>query len=232
MPHVAGKRRACSAAGVDVTVLPLDAGIDSEPASRLVADAIAGAEFDAVFVQIPLPAGIDEADLMREVPPHLDIDVMTPERVVRYLSGLDDEPPVTVTAALLLLDEHDVDIDGRRGVVVAQESDFALLFGEALRRQGARMQQLADPAISDLEVQLRDAQLVVAAAAQPGVVSTAMLAPGCVAIDAGYFNSGGRGDIDVSPGIEHLAALMPVPGGIGPMTVSVLVERVVRMAER
>ncbi len=74
-------------------------------------------------------------------------------------------------------------------------------------------------------------RLVVVAAGRPGAVSAQAMAPGTVAIDLGYHNTGGRGDIDTTGGFDHLRAIAPVPGGIGPMTVSVLIERTIAAAE-
>jgi methylenetetrahydrofolate dehydrogenase (NADP+)/methenyltetrahydrofolate cyclohydrolase len=82
-----------------------------------------------------------------------------------------------------------------------------------------------------MRTSLAECRLVVVSAAHPGIVSAGWLAPDAVAIDAGYFNEGGVGDIDVSDGFGHLRALAPVPGGIGPMTISMLIERVIERAE-
>ena len=77
----------------------------------------------------------------------------------------------------------------------------------------------------------RDAQLVVVTAARPGLVRAVDHAEGAVVIDVGYYNAGGRGDVDVTGGTAHLRALAPVPGGIGPATIAMLVERVIEFAE-
>ena len=79
---------------------------------------------------------------------------------------------------------------------------------------------------------VQQAALVVVAASDPGVVPSTALAAGSICIDVGYFNSGGRGDVDTAGGVAHLGAFSPAPGGIGPMTVSVLVERVIAFAEQ
>src|SRR5690606_10559694 len=101
------------------------------------------------------------------------------------------------------------------------------MFRAALARRGARMGPLVPPTAADLAERARAARLVVVAAARPGLVDSATLAPGTVAIDSGYYNPGGRGDIDTAGGTAHLAALAPVPGGLGPMTVSMLLERTI-----
>jgi methylenetetrahydrofolate dehydrogenase (NADP+) / methenyltetrahydrofolate cyclohydrolase len=230
VPHVAAKLRACAAAGIEVVPLMIDAGTTTPGAQRALTAAIAEWRPDAVFVQLPLPAGINEEAITSAIPADSDVDIMSPERVQRYMATPGELPALTISAALLLLEAHAVSIRGRRGALVAEESAFSLMFREALSRSGAQMEPLVAPASADVAAQVSRAELVVVAAGQPGLLHTGMLTRGAVALDIGYFNEGGRGDIDVAPGIEHLAAIMPVPGGVGPMTVSALLERVVQFS--
>lgn len=229
--YVPRKVRACEAAGVAVLPLLFPWSASTDEVRSGIARMVAAERVDGIFVEFPFPDGVDGDAVVAEVPETLDVDVMTEGRVRRYLDARVGPPPVTVSAALELLDAFDVDVAGRAGVVVAEPSPFTIMFREALARRGARMAPLLAPRAPDLAQRLAEAGLVVAAASSPGVVTTADLAAGVVAIDVGYFNAGGRGDIDLSPGTAHLGALAPVPGAIGPMTVSVLVERVIAFAE-
>lgn len=90
---------------------------------------------------------------------------------------------------------------------------------------------LLSPLKATADPWLAAAPLVIVAVGRPGILSALQLAPDAVAIDVGYFNVGGRGDIDLAGGASHLGALAPVPGGIGPMTVSYLLERTISIAE-
>jgi methylenetetrahydrofolate dehydrogenase (NADP+) / methenyltetrahydrofolate cyclohydrolase len=230
VPYVAAKLRACAAAGIEAVPLIVDAGDATPGAQSALTSAIAESLPDAVFVQLPLPACIREEVITSVIPTESDVDIMSPERVQRYMATPGEVPALTISAALLLLEAHAVSIEGRRGVVVAEDSAFSLMFREALSRSGAQMEPLVAPASVDLRARVSRADLVVVAAGRPGLLHTGMLTRGAIALDIGYFNKGGRGDIDVSPGIEHLAAIMPVPGGVGPMTVSALLERVVQFS--
>ncbi|HEX2166383.1 MAG TPA: tetrahydrofolate dehydrogenase/cyclohydrolase catalytic domain-containing protein [Longimicrobiales bacterium] len=232
VPHIARKQRMCAEAGLDVTVLIIPPGTDTDAALARMRQVLTEREFDGVFVQVPFPDTMDGDAFVSALPVALDIDIMTAERTARYMNGIDALPPVTVAAALLLLDEYGVSIEGRRGIVVADEHPFSLMLRAALVLRGADMQALVDPADADLYERVGAADLVVVSAAMPGLVQSTTLAPGTVAMDVGYFNPGGRGDIDVTGGIDHLAAICPVPGGIGPMTISALLERVVLFAEQ
>jgi methylenetetrahydrofolate dehydrogenase (NADP+)/methenyltetrahydrofolate cyclohydrolase len=231
VPHVARKARMCAAAGVAATSLVIPRAVPTGEAIGRMRDAVNHGRFDGVFLQFPFPETIDGDAFAAALPVELDVDIMTPVRTAGFMNGLAALPPVTVSACILLLDAYGVPIAERRGIIVADESPFSLMFRRALSLRGARMQELVDPTAPDLIERMQAADLVVAAAATAGLVHSTTLSPGTIAIDAGYFNPDGRGDIDVSGGIDHLAAIAPVPGGIGPMTVSSLIERVILFAE-
>lgn len=224
------KIRACEAAGVQVVPLLLPWSATTETTRDGVARMIGSEPLDAVFLEFPFPPQVDGDAVSAVVPESLDVDVMTEARVRRYLDDQAGPPPLTVSAALALLDAYRVDISGRAGLVVADTFPFTVMFRAALARQGARMAPILAPESPEVAARVREAEVVVAAASSPGLLDAGDLAPGAVVIDAGYFNPGGRGDIDTTAGIDHLAALAPVPGAIGPMTVSMLVERVIAFA--
>jgi methylenetetrahydrofolate dehydrogenase (NADP+)/methenyltetrahydrofolate cyclohydrolase len=232
VPHVDHKLRMCVASGVEATLVVVPPGADTSGAMNRLHEALSEDRFDGAFVQFPFPDAIDGAAFAAAIPVALDVDIMTPVRTARFMNGLDDLAPVTVAAGLLLLEEYGVSIADRRGVVVAEENPFSLMFRAALALEGADMGPIVAPDATDLLQRVHEAELIVVAAASPGIVQSTALSTGAVAIDAGYFNPGGRGDIDVSGGVDHLSAISPVPGGIGPMTVSALIERVVLFAER
>lgn len=222
-PSITRKLRACAAVGVDATADVLDARAATDAVLEVMARMPEHA--DGLFLEFPFPDGVDDGALVAALPVELDVDVMTEARIAAFHAG-DGPPPVTVSAGLGLLDDGGVSIAGLRGVVVAEPSPFAEMFAQAMARRGASVELVA-PADA---ARARDAQLVVACAARPGLLRSEELAAGAVVIDAGYFNPGGRGDVDTRGGIAHLGALAPVPGGIGPATIAMLVERVIDFA--
>jgi methylenetetrahydrofolate dehydrogenase (NADP+) / methenyltetrahydrofolate cyclohydrolase len=231
VPHVAGKLRACAAAGIDAFPLFADPDLPTAAVLDAIATAIDAHDPDAVFVQLPIPTGLDADAIMESIPLSSDVDVMTRAGYAAYMDDLHRQPPVTISAALMLLDEYDIQIAGRRGIVLADASPFAEMFREALHRRGAHMLPVKEPTARDRDQAVAGADTIVVAAGSAGILPSSTLPAGSVALDIGYFNEGGRGDIDVSHGIARLAALMPVPGGVGPMTVSALLERVVVSAQ-
>ena len=231
-PFLEGKRRACRACGVEPVLLVLDPGAGTADVCRELLDAMAREDPDGVFVQFPFPRGVDGEAVAALIPPERDVDVMSPAAMARYLAGAGAAPPVTAAAVLALLDHAGVALEGRAGVVVGDPIPYHELFREALARRGAAMEPVVSPDAPEVEEILGRSDLVVVSAARAGWIPTSWFARGAVVVDAGYFNPGGRGDVDTTPGVDHLAVLVPVPGGVGPMTVSALVEAVIQAAER
>ena len=229
-PSAEIKLRACAAVGIEVAPVLLPDDATTDYVLRSVAAGLAEHAADAAFVEFPFPDGVDGDAVMAQVPESLDVDVMTPGRVREYLEKGAGAPPLTIAAALALLDRYDVSVAGLDGIVVGEPAPFNEMFRVALERRGARMRPVVPPHAPDLGACVREARRVVASAARPGLIDSGTLAPGTVAIEAGYYNPGGRGDIDTTAGTAHLAALAPVPGGVGPMTVSMLLERVIDFA--
>ena len=225
-----GKLRRCADAGVSVAPLLLPDGVDADTALTRFRAALSSHP-DAVFVQVPFPPGLDGEPLLHAIPPAADIDVMSPAAIDRYERDVTAAPPLTVAAALALLDHHRVALQGLEGVVVGPATPFHDQFGRAFERRGVAMKARLSPSDPELKNGLARAGLVILAAAEAGVVPSSWIRPGAVVIDAGYYNEGGAGDLALDDGIAHLAALAPVPGGVGPMTVSMLIEAVVARAE-
>lgn len=230
--HVNRKLAAAAAIGIRVVPLILPTSTSTESAVEALSRTIEQTSPDAVFLQVPFPDHISEPALAEAIPRTLDIDVMNPDVVHGYFENPGALPPVTVTAALLLFDAYDIAIEGRQGIVIAHPSPFAEMFRTSLVRRGAHMAPLLVPDTADLKQRAARANLVIVATGQPGAISVADLAPGSVAVDVGYFNPGGKGDINTDSSTAHLGALAPVPGGIGPMTISALLERTVDFAAR
>lgn len=230
-PHVGGKVRAGAEAGLEVVVRTVPRGAGLPDALSTLDGMVTDERLDGLFVQFPYPDATWARDIERRIPEGLDVDVMSHARVLAFRDDPAALPPVTVSAALALVDAYGVPVAGRSGVMVADASDFAAMFRLAFARRGATMAPLLAPSDPLADPQLRSASLVIVAAGRPALVRADALAPGAVVIDVGYFNPGGRGDVDTRLGAAHLGALAPVPGSIGPMTVSCLVERVILFAE-
>lgn len=229
-PWVSKKLRACEDVGIEVRTLILPADVETGDARTTFEDAVADVRADGVFVQFPFPPGVDGDALAASIPPEADIDLMSPRSFREFVGGREPRTPLTVAATLSLLEGHGIPLNGRTGLVVGDTTPFNWMLRAALDRRGVRT-VIVSPRSPELDARLGESTLVVTSASEPGVLRSGDLPPNSVAIDGGYFNPGGQGDIDCSDGTDHLKALAPVPGGIGPMTVSALVEAVISRAE-
>lgn len=225
-PHVALKQRAAARLGVDVhaLLLPFDAGLDAW--IDAVARAAAEPATDAVFVQYPLPGHVDPQPVFNAIPVELDVDVLSTAALDRFERGL-GPPPATVAAAFAILDAYAVTLNDRDVRIVGQPGALARSFRVMFERRGALVDECVAAAGPGLRDRVAGAALVLTLGGQPGCVPAADLPDGAVVIDGGYFNEGGAGDVDLASGADHIGALVPVPGGLGPMTISVLLERTI-----
>jgi len=229
-PWIPGKLRACADAAVEVRTLVLPSHVTPGRARAHFASELATSSADGVFVQFPFPRGFDGDLISAMIPADADIDLMRPQSVLEFLDGARSDPPLTVVAALELLRAHGISVQGHSALVVGERTRFNRMLEESLARGGADV-DVVSAGSRNLTARLGASTLVVTSAATPGAVRSHDLAPGSIVVDGGYFNPGGAGDVDIARGIEHLSAFAPVPGGVGPMTVSALVEAVVSSAE-
>jgi methylenetetrahydrofolate dehydrogenase (NADP+)/methenyltetrahydrofolate cyclohydrolase len=229
-PYVDRKVRACAQQGVRVVPLTLPEDTDTAAAVAAIETAAVGAP-DAVFVEFPFPRGLDGDAVVAAIPPALDVDVMTAQRIDSFTNHDDSPAPLTVAAALALVDRYGIDIAERCAIVIGEESPFSRMFRLAFMRRGVGRCALVSPDSADLAPAAGQAALAIVIAGRRHLLPSSAFPAGAVVIDGGYFNPGGSGDVDPAPGIRHLAAFAPVPGAIGPMTVSMLVERTIEFAE-
>jgi len=191
-------------------------------------------EVDGILVQLPLPKGIQTARVLERIDPAKDVDGFHPLNVGRLWSqgpgvGLD---PCTPAGIMRLLDHYGIEVRGRRAVVVGRSN----IVGKPM----AAMLLFADATVSvahsrtqDLPGLTREAEVLVSAVGRPGYLKPEMVRPGAVVVDVGITRVGDRLVGDADPAVAEVAgALTPVPGGVGPMTVAMLMANTVRAAKR
>jgi methylenetetrahydrofolate dehydrogenase (NADP+)/methenyltetrahydrofolate cyclohydrolase len=185
---------------------------------------------DGILVQLPLPAGLDDRSLLLALDPDKDVDGLHPLNMGRLLRGEQGPRSCTPAGVMALLRQADVPLSGARAVVIGR----SILVGQPM----ALMLQQADATVTvghsrtrDLESLCRQADLLVVAAGRPGLIGADHIRPGAVVVDVGIHRKpeGGLcGDVR-SAEVETLASwLTPVPGGVGPMTVTMLLLNTVR----
>lgn len=215
------KRDACSRAAIRLVARDLDGDASTDAAAAVVRRLDDDPDVDAIFLQTPLPRGVNPVALPRLVSPGKDVD--------GFHGGL-KSVAATAQAALCVLERHEVPLRAERVVILGGPDAILDSLGALLAARGALMQSVApaDPAAPRVCSQAR---VLVTAVGQPGLVDADWLSPGAVIIDAGVLIGGGA-DGDVAPeAAESQASLLcPARGGLGPVTVAVLLWRTAQLA--
>ena len=231
--YVAGKHKDCAEVGItSIRVdLPAAAGQDEVEAAvdRLNADPTC----TGYIVQLPLPKGRDENRVLGLIDPAKDADGLHPTNLGWLVLGHEAPLPCTPYGIVELLRRHDVEIAGADVVVIGRGVTVGRPMGLLLTRRSENATvTLCHTGTRDLAAHVRRADIVVAAAGVPGIVTAEMVKPGAAVLDVGVSRVDGKLAGDVAPGVWDVAGwVSPNPGGVGPMTRAMLLANVVSIAE-
>jgi methylenetetrahydrofolate dehydrogenase (NADP+) / methenyltetrahydrofolate cyclohydrolase len=185
---------------------------------------------DALLVQLPLPAHIDEARVLRAIDPEKDVDGLHPWNAGHLLLGRPTFVGATPVGILALLDEYDIPLEGAKAVVVGRSDIVGKPVAQLFVQRNATV-TICHSRTRDLARETLAADVLVVAAGRPGLVTADMVARGATVVDVGInrTDAGLVGDVDVAA--MHVAGHMtPVPGGVGPMTIACLLRNTVQAA--
>ena len=187
-----------------------------------------------ILVQLPLPAGLDEDRIIAAVDPRKDVDGFHPENLGRLLAGHPGVVPGTPAGILEILDHYGIELKGAEAVVVGRSRIVGKPLSQLLLGRHATV-TMCHTRTRDLAGHTRRAEVLAIAAGRPGVVTGDMVRPDAVVIDVGV-NRGpdGKltGDVDFASVAPRVRAITPVPGGVGPMTVAMLLRNTLAAARR
>jgi len=240
--YVRGKHRDSAEVGITSIEVELPADASQAQVEEAVAALNADAACTGYIVQLPLPAGLDADRVLELVDPAKDADGLHPTnlgRLVLNVNGPMRSPlPATPHAVVDLLMRHDVDLRGAEVCVVGRGVTVGRPLGLLLTRRSVNATvTLCHTGTKDLAEHTRRADVVVAAAGVPGMLTASMVRPGAVVLDVGITRVVDEGRTrlvgDVAPDVLQVASwLAPIPGGVGAMTRAMLLTNVVEAAER
>jgi methylenetetrahydrofolate dehydrogenase (NADP+)/methenyltetrahydrofolate cyclohydrolase len=226
--YVRMKQNRCRKAGIDSRSVVLPAGTTTD---ELVA-AIRGLSDDpavhGILLQHPVPSHIDERAAFEAIDPAKDVDGVTMHSFAAMAFGLPGFQSCTPGGIIRLLDAYDVDLAGRHAVVLGRSPILGKPAGMLLLARNATV-TYCHSRTEDLAGIVATADVVVAAVGRPNFVPGSWLKPGAIVVDAGY-HEGGVGDVDQAGAAAVASLLTPVPGGVGPMTIALLLEQTVDAA--
>jgi methylenetetrahydrofolate dehydrogenase (NADP+)/methenyltetrahydrofolate cyclohydrolase len=228
--YIRGKHRATLEVGMVPRDVRLPAETPEEELLALVAELNADDAVDGILVQLPLPEQIDEGRVVRAVDPVKDVDGFHPLNAGLLLAGTPGHVPGTPAGVLELLDEYGVELQGAEAVVVGRSDIVGKPVALMLLHRHATV-TICHSRTRDLAGAIRRADVVVAAVGVAGLVKPEMVKPGAAVVDVGITRTEGGLAGDVDPAVAEVAGLLtPVPGGVGPMTIAMLLRSTVRAA--
>lgn len=242
--YVTAKEKACREAGMYSREIRLPAETPEQVVVETVKALNADPAIHGILVQLPLPKGISEKKVVDAIAAEKDVDGFTPVNVGRMLIGEDCFLPCTPHGIVKLIEVTGMDIAGKHAVVIGRSNIVGKPVAALLARKGPHANAtvtLCHTGTPDLSVYTKTADVVVVAAGRPNTLTGDMLKPGAVVIDVGVNRvpdatkpKGYRlcGDADFASCAEVAAAITPVPGGVGPMTITMLLWNTLESARK
>ena len=229
--YVANKHKACGEAGMNSVHHGLEAATSEDELLDLVRALGADDEVDGILVQLPVPAHIDPDAVVAAIDPRKDVDGLTPANAGLLAHGTPGLVPCTPAGVMELLAHEGVELEGAEAVVVGRSKLVGVPVARLLLSANATV-TICHSRTRDLDATCARADVLVAAVGVPRLLGAAAVKPGAVVIDVGMnrLEDGLAGDVDFEAVSEVAAAITPVPGGVGPMTIAMLLANTLQAA--
>ncbi|TFH21600.1 MAG: bifunctional methylenetetrahydrofolate dehydrogenase/methenyltetrahydrofolate cyclohydrolase FolD [Myxococcales bacterium] len=231
--YVGNKQRAAGEVGMFSEHVDLPADTPQERLLEIVAELNARDDIDGILVQLPLPAGLDSERTIVAIDPDKDADGLHPVSQGRLFTGRVGVRPCTPQGCIDLIDTTGTVLEGRHAVVIGRSVLVGKPVAIMLLERDATV-VVCHSRTRDLAAHIGRADVVVAAVGVPGLVRGEWIKPGAVVIDVGMNRVDGKltGDVEFAVAAERASYITPVPGGVGPMTVAMLLHNTLEACER
>ena len=241
--YVKNKVLACEECGFESTLLRYEDDITEEALLKVVADLNNNASVDGFIVQLPLPRHIDEQKVIEAIDPRKDVDGFHPQNVGRMAIGLPCFISATPLGILTLLQRYNVETRGKKVAVLGRSNIVGKPMAQLMlqKQYGDATVTVLHSHSQNLAEECRQADILIAAIGQPAFVKEEMVKEGAVVIDVGTTRVADatrpkgyrlQGDVDYDAVAPKCAAITPVPGGVGPMTICMLMQNTLLAAKR
>jgi methylenetetrahydrofolate dehydrogenase (NADP+)/methenyltetrahydrofolate cyclohydrolase len=223
--YVRNKRRLCVEAGMQDLHRHLPGDVDQASAAALVDELAADPQVSGILLQLPTPRHLDSDALIARIPAEKDVDGLTTSNAGLLAQGRPGLRPCTPAGVMTLLDEYDVPLAGAEAVVVGRSVLVGRPMAQLLLGRNATV-TVCHSRTRDLPGVCRRADVLVVAAGMRGLVGRDAVKPGAIVIDVGIHrgDDGLVGDVEFDAVAEVAGAITPVPGGVGPMTIAMLLS--------
>lgn len=232
--YVRNKQKACEEIGIAVEGANLAADISQESLEYIISSYVERKDIDGVLLQMPLPKGLDAQKALRCIPPEKDVDAFHPENVGHIMRGDYNFLPCTPAGIMELLDRYEIEVEGKNCVVIGRSDIVGKPMAMMLLHKNGTVTICHSKTKNIADITSR-ADILVSAVGKAGFVTADMVKEGAVVVDVGMNrNAEGKlcGDVDFAAVEPKASYITPVPGGVGPMTVAMLMKNTVTAAER
>ena len=244
LTYVGSKVKACDYVGYDSTLIQLEESITEEFLLEQIDKLNSNKLVDGFIVQLPLPKGIDEQKILLAINPDKDVDGFHPTNFGRMSLEMESFIPATPYGIIELLDRYEIETSGKNCVVVGRSNivgrPISILLSQKSKKGNATV-TLAHSKTNNLKSITRNADIIISALGIPEFLKSDMVKKGVVIIDVGITRVHSetspkgyiiKGDVDYKNVLEKSSAITPVPGGVGPMTISMLLKNTFLACQR
>ncbi len=228
------KKKACEKCGMISDLIELPEDISQEEVKKIISDLNADDSVHGIMVQHPVPRHLDELDILSTVSVKKDVDGISAASLGNLVLGTADFVSCTPLGIVTLLEEYNIPIEGKKAVVIGRSIILGKPVALALLERNATV-TICHSRTKELDKIIKDADIVVAAIGKPEFVKGSWIKDGAVVVDAGYNKVEGRdkdvGDVEFEEAAKHASFITPVPGGVGPMTIAMLLSQTVKSAK-
>lgn len=232
--YVRMKAKACRSVGIESQTYALPSDTTQQEVEDLIAQLNADEQVHGILVQHPVPKHLDEIRLLNCLSSDKDVDGISPASLGALVAGVARFISCTPLGIVELLDRYNIPIEGQRAVVVGRSIILGKPLALLLLQRNATV-TVCHTLTRDLPSVTREADILVAACGRAELITGDMIRPGAVVVDAGYNRveglTGDVGDVHLESAAQAASYITPVPGGVGPMTIAMLLSNTVRAAE-
>lgn len=231
--YVNNKKKACEDLGIYSEEYAMPGETTEEELLKLIDELNSRKEISGILVQLPLPKHIDEKNVINAIDPKKDVDAFHPVNVGKIMVGDFDFVPCTPAGVMELIKESGIDVAGKDCVVVGRSNIVGKPQAMLLLHKNGTV-TICHSKTKDLKEKTKNADILVAAVGIPNFITGDMIKPGAVVIDVGINRIAPKtlvGDVDFESAEKVAGAITPVPGGVGPMTIAMLMRNTIKAAE-
>lgn len=232
--YVSYKEKACKRVGINSNIIDLPEEISEEDLLAEIDRLNKDNSVDGILVQMPLPDHIEQAEVIKSINPIKDVDGFHPENVGQLVTqGQMQLAPCTPKGIMKVLAEYNIEIEGQEAVIVGRSNIVGKPMANMLLHNNATV-TICHSRTRDLKAHTSQADIIIAAVGIKEFITADMIKEGAVVIDVGINRTedGLVGDVEFKPVRDKAAAITPVPGGVGPMTIATLLENTITACEQ